>query len=164
MVFRFIKGQLILKAIYGLLTSPKKRTNESVFLSWRLGNTWNLNFDFKFQVLPSRQDRKTSSLVHFLGEVKARQFCFEIYWPLVTNWKTLAITLCYELKVRTRTLIYVYSKTKRGWENLRLGAKTPTQVYYDPQPLVYPRAVGGSENLGVPSSIVVCIICTPWLR
>ena len=52
------------KKICRAVTSPKKRTNEFVFLSWRLGNTWNLNFDFD------------------LGEVSARQFCFEIYWPL----------------------------------------------------------------------------------
>ena len=30
------------------------------------------------------QDRKTNSSVRFLGEVMARQFCFEIYWPLMT--------------------------------------------------------------------------------
>ena len=56
--------------------------NEFVFLSWRLGNTWNLKSKFNFQVFLSRQDRKTNSFVHFLGEVTARQFCFEIYWPL----------------------------------------------------------------------------------
>ena len=28
------------------------------------------------------QDRKTNLFVCFLGEVLARQFCFEIYWPL----------------------------------------------------------------------------------
>ena len=42
------KGQLISKEIYGLPTSSKKQTNKFVFLSWRLGNTWNLNFDFKY--------------------------------------------------------------------------------------------------------------------
>ena len=31
-------------------------------------------FDFKFQVFPDCQDRKTNSFVHFLGEVTARQF------------------------------------------------------------------------------------------
>ena len=44
--FCWPKFQLISKAIYGLLTSPKKWMNEFAFLSWRLGNTWNLNFDF----------------------------------------------------------------------------------------------------------------------
>ena len=39
-------------------------------------------FDFKFWVFLSRQDRKTNSFGSFLGEVTARQFCFEIYWPL----------------------------------------------------------------------------------
>ena len=63
-------------------TSPKKQTNEFVFLSWRLGNTWNLKSKFKFQVFPSHQDRKTNSFVCFLGLVIAQQFCFEIYWPL----------------------------------------------------------------------------------
>ena len=48
----------------------------------QLGNTWNLKSKFKFQVFPSRQDRKTNSFVCFLGEVTAQQFCFEIYWPL----------------------------------------------------------------------------------
>ena len=60
----------------------KKRKDESLFLSWRLGNTWNLNFDFKFQVFRSHQDRKTNLSIWFLGEVTAWQFCFEIYWPL----------------------------------------------------------------------------------
>ena len=78
----FAKGQLISKAIYGLLTSPKKWTNEFVFLSWRLGNTWNLNFDFKLQVFPSLHDRETIFFFRFLGEVFARQFWFKIYWPL----------------------------------------------------------------------------------
>ena len=52
------KGQWILKQNWQSVTSPKKWTNELVFLSWRLGNTWNLNFDFKFQVFPCHQDRK----------------------------------------------------------------------------------------------------------
>ena len=72
----YSKGQLISK--------PKKETNEFVLLSWQLRNTLNLNFYFKFQVFPSRQDRKTNSLVHFLGEVTAWQFCFKIYWSLET--------------------------------------------------------------------------------
>ena len=54
---------------------------KNLFL-YRLGNTWNLNFDFKFQVFPSHKDRKTNSLICFLGEVMARQFCFNIYLPL----------------------------------------------------------------------------------
>ena len=37
---------------------------------------------FKFQVFPSQQDRKTNSSVCFFGGFMARQFCFEIYWPL----------------------------------------------------------------------------------
>ena len=57
--------------------------DDFVFLSWWLGNTWNFKSKFKFQVFPSRQDRKTKSSVCFLGEVNARQFCSEIYWPLV---------------------------------------------------------------------------------
>ena len=48
------------------VTSPKKGTDKFVFLSWRLENTWNLNFYFKFQVFPSCQDRKTNSSVYFL--------------------------------------------------------------------------------------------------
>ena len=46
-------------------------------------HTWNLNFNFKFQVFPSRQDRKTNSFVRCLGEVTDRQFFFEIYCPLL---------------------------------------------------------------------------------
>ena len=38
-----------------------------------------VKFDFKCQVFPSHQDRKTNSSVCFLGEVMAQQFCFEIY-------------------------------------------------------------------------------------
>ena len=41
-----------------------------------------MNFDFKFQVFPSHQDRKKNRLVCFLGEVMAQQFYFDICWPL----------------------------------------------------------------------------------
>ena len=51
---------------------------------------------FKFQVFPSPQDRKTNLSICFLGEVTARQFCSEIYWPLciflLKIWQTLAKT------------------------------------------------------------------------
>ena len=74
------------------------QTNEFDFLSWRLGNTWNLNFDFKFQVFWGHQDRKTNSFVCFLGEVTARQFYFEIYWTLSpmklwVKWFTVLILI-----------------------------------------------------------------------
>ena len=67
--------------------APKKWTKEFVFLSWWLKNcTWNLKSKFKFQLFPSR--RKTNLSVWFLGEVMARQFCFEIYWATIVdlNW------------------------------------------------------------------------------
>ena len=55
------KGQLISKAIYGLLTSPKKRTISS----------------FKyFRVV--RIEKQICSFV-FWEKLQARQFCFEIY-------------------------------------------------------------------------------------
>ena len=44
----------------------QQRTDKFVFLSCRLGNTWHLNFDFKFQVFLSHNYRKTNSPV-FLG-------------------------------------------------------------------------------------------------
>ena len=47
-----IKGQLISKAIYGLLTPPKKRMNE-----------------FDLFVVKSKKANKTNSSVPFLGEV-----------------------------------------------------------------------------------------------
>ena len=53
------KGELILKAIYGLLTSPKKRTDEFVFFAFLLF-TANLS-------------------IHFLGESTARQSLFLFY-------------------------------------------------------------------------------------
>ena len=36
-------------------------------------------------IFPSCQVRETNSFVRFLGEVTARQFCFEIYWPLANS-------------------------------------------------------------------------------
>ena len=66
------------------VTSSKKQMNKFVFLSWRLGNTWNKHFYFKVQVFLSRQDR-TNSFVCFLGEVTAGQLYFQIYWPLILN-------------------------------------------------------------------------------
>ena len=46
--FKYSKTKCQLKQNCRAVTSPKKPTNEFVFLSWRLGNTWNLKF--KFQV------------------------------------------------------------------------------------------------------------------
>ena len=79
------KGQYISKQNCRAVTSPKKRTNEFVFLSWRLGNTWNLKSKFKFQIFPSSQNRKTNAFICFSGEITARQFRFKIYWPLRRN-------------------------------------------------------------------------------
>jgi hypothetical protein len=47
----FFKGQLISKVIYGLLTSPKKQTNEFVLFAFLLFTT-----------------NKSNSSVRFLGE------------------------------------------------------------------------------------------------
>ena len=44
-----------------------------------------LKLEFGFQVFLSRQDKKINSLACFLGEVAARQFYFEIYWPFRQN-------------------------------------------------------------------------------
>ena len=73
------KGQLILKQNCRAVTSPKKWKNEFVFLSWHSRNTWNLNFDFKCQVFPDCQGRKTNSFIRFWDKFDVRQFCFEIY-------------------------------------------------------------------------------------
>ena len=76
--------------------SPESRTvtdldrtlHTNLFLSPDNGNPWNLNF--KFQLFPSLQDRKTNLSNGFLGEVMAQQFCFGIYWSLA---QTISIRL-----------------------------------------------------------------------
>ena len=55
----YFKGQLISKAIYGLLTSPKKRTDEFVLFAFLLFTA-----------------NKSNSSVRFLGESTARQCAF----------------------------------------------------------------------------------------
>ena len=45
-----------------------------------------LNFDFKFQVFPSRQDRKTNLFVCFWEKFTTRQFCFV---KIKFRWKDL---------------------------------------------------------------------------
>ena len=56
------KGQLISKAIYGLLTSPKKRTDEFVLFAFLLFTA-----------------NKSNSSIRFLGESTARQYAFRFY-------------------------------------------------------------------------------------
>ena len=56
------KGQLISKAIYGLLTSPKKRTDEFVLFAFLLFTA-----------------NKSNSSVRFLGESTALQAAFWFY-------------------------------------------------------------------------------------
>ena len=53
------KGQLISKAIYGLLTSPKKRRDEFVLFAFLLFTA-----------------NKSNSSIRFLGESTARQSAF----------------------------------------------------------------------------------------
>ena len=65
-----------------VVTSPKKWTNEFIFLSWWSRNIWNLNFDFKFQVFLDRQDKKNKLVcLFFFG----RNFSSTIlFWDLMT--------------------------------------------------------------------------------
>ena len=72
--------QYILKQNCWAVISPKIERTNLIFYpdSPEILETWNPNSSFKHC-----QDRKTNSSVCFLGEVTARQFCFEIYWPLV---------------------------------------------------------------------------------
>ena len=62
------KGQLMSKAIYGLVTSPKKRTNE-----------------FDLFAVKRKKAKKTNSSVRFLGEVSRPWIAFEINWPLAES-------------------------------------------------------------------------------
>ena len=50
-----------------------------------------LTSKFKFQVFSDCQVGKTNSFVCFMGEVTARQFCFEIYWPLILNFPAILL-------------------------------------------------------------------------
>ena len=79
------KGQLISKAIYGLLTSPKKQTDEFVLFAFLLFTA-----------------NKSNSSSYFLGESMAWQFAFKINWPLggtstqknlQTNTKTMVSSI-----------------------------------------------------------------------
>ena len=93
--------------------------NEFVFLSWRLGNTWNLKSKFKFQVFLSCQDRKTNSFIHYLGEVTVWQFCFEIYWPLgrlprfLGAWVEMLWCLSNHSNVFDKTILF-----SKGWNSI----------------------------------------------
>ena len=64
------KGQLISKAIYGLLTSPKKRMDKFVL--------------FVFLLFMAN---KSNWSVHFLGEFMARQSAFRFHLTFTSNSK-----------------------------------------------------------------------------
>ena len=71
------KGQIILKGLLVSSNSPKKQTNKFVFLSWGPSNTWNLSFDFKFQVFQSDRMEKQIHLFVFWEEVRLDIFVFK---------------------------------------------------------------------------------------
>ena len=79
MIPSITKGQLISKQNCWAITSPKKqtkRTQNTILSAFCSLVSW-VHF------------------VCFLGEVSARQFCFEIYWPLVVKFKfTKPLTPC----------------------------------------------------------------------
>ena len=60
-----LKGQLISKANWRAIDSPKKQTDE-----------------FDLFAVKSKKANKTNSSAHFLGESMARQSAFEINWLL----------------------------------------------------------------------------------
>ena len=66
--FWVTKGQLISKAIYGLLISPKKQTDKFVLFAFLLFTA-----------------NKTNLSVCFLGESKARQSAFRNYLTFSTD-------------------------------------------------------------------------------
>ena len=55
------KGHLISKAIYGLLTSPKKRTDE-----------------FDLFAMKGKKANKTNSSIRFFGKIYGVTICFRI--------------------------------------------------------------------------------------
>ena len=75
------KDQQISKQNCWFVISPKKE-QWICFSILTVRKYLKLEIEIKFQVFPDCQDRKTNSFVCFLGEITARQFCFEIYWPL----------------------------------------------------------------------------------
>ena len=75
------------------VTSPKKRTDKFVFLSWRLENTWNLNFDFKFKYFRVVRIEKQICPFVFWKKLQLDNFFFKIYWPLVITYVNL-IMIC----------------------------------------------------------------------
>ena len=59
----------ISKQNWRAVTSPKKQTDKFAFLSWQLGNTWNMNFDFKFQVYIWKESVVSNSISYFIQEL-----------------------------------------------------------------------------------------------
>ena len=78
--------------------------------------SWDLK-DFKFQVFPSRQDRKTNLFICFLGEVSTRQCFCEIYWPLKSFDTPNDLNLgCGKLFKKVLTLISNLIHSKAWWK------------------------------------------------
>ena len=80
------KGQEISKQNCRAVTSPKNKRMNLFFYpdDSELLKTWNRNSSFKY--FWAFRIEKQICLFIFLGEVMARQFCLEIYWPLLW-WK-----------------------------------------------------------------------------
>ena len=81
--FIFIRGQKQTSLLSKLPFKGQYLDLETKLLSRRFSQK--TNEQICFSILNSSQDRKTNSFVHFLGESVARQFGFEIFWPLVST-------------------------------------------------------------------------------
>ena len=108
------KGQLISKAIYGLLTSPKKRTDEFVFSTCLFFFTSN----------------KSNLSVRFLGESTARQYAFRFY---LKSLKILFKRPYSDPSTQSfAEIIYWWSlKQKRGTQNLTIRCTFMSFVYFN---------------------------------
>ena len=89
-----VKGQLFSKAIYGLLTSPKKQMDEFALFSFLLFTA-----------------NKSNSSVHFLGESTACQCAFQFYLTFTNNLSIILISFSGTLPAKQ----FVYdSKTQHS--------------------------------------------------
>ena len=83
------KGQLISKANYGLLTSPKKRTDEFVLFAFLLFTA-----------------NKSNSFVHFLGESTACQSAF--WFHLTCRYSSTIYLSCDNLESYNNLISFFY--------------------------------------------------------
>ena len=151
------------------VASPKKQTNQFVFLFWWLKNTWNLNF----QVFSSRQYKRNCSFVFWISYDTKILFRDQLTFRLVENSgngyrpalnsKNLTKTQVYRIDYFTSERIssHLYTIVLLFLPDPYSVQKGDSSFYWDTQSFIYCASMEEKQKLAGENDLTKILIQIP---